>query len=252
MADIRKPRSDHVLLNKSISAAHATATSLTAFLLLRYSSWLIPDTVNAASDRSKHDRPHLDDSFNPTINGRNYLANVLTAWETAYLVYDTYAMVHASRKQDNLHSNSVALHQVVRDSPVALVHHVLLASAFLVLQAYIAAGKEKGLWVITAFILMNSSTPLMHARWWRRQRTGKPNAMLDVAFLATFAASRFGVVVWILRRYGQYHGIGAWEAYRLLRKRCQIGTAMLVGLNGVWWTLLAYNIIKRNLKRRTL
>jgi ABC-type transport system involved in cytochrome bd biosynthesis fused ATPase/permease subunit len=238
---------DPVVMNKAVSAVHATSSSIAALLLLRYSSWpilLSPRSVSQDAHGTKH---HLDDSRNPMINGHNRFANALTAWETAYLLYDTYAMINARRKKDQP-TVRAALRAVARDSPVTLAHHVLLSSALLVLQAYIAAGKEKGIWVITAFLLMNSSTPLMHARWWHRQRTGKPNAALDVAFLATFAASRFGVIIWILTKYGHHHGLDPWQAFTLLRKRCQIGTAMLVGLNGVWWTMLAINVAKRNIK----
>jgi hypothetical protein len=241
--------SDPVSLNKAFSTAHATTTSIVALLLLRYASWPILPSRSTSTRNASDREQHPDDSRNPTINGQNRLANALTAWETAYLLYDTYVMVHAYRKKSHTPLRA-ALGVVARESPVAFVHHVLLSSAFLVLQAYIAAGKEKGMWVITAFLLMNSSTPLMHARWWNRQRTGSENIILDVAFLSTFAASRFGVVVWILTKYGHHHGLGPWKAYIMLRKRCQIGTAMLVGLNGLWWTILAVNIVKRNTKRR--
>jgi hypothetical protein len=240
---------DPVSLNKAFSTAHATTTSVAALLLLRYASWPIPPSSSAYTPHAKEKEQYLDDSRNPTINGQNRLANALTAWETAYLLYDTYAMVWAYRKKHQLPFRAT-LGAVARDSPVAFAHHVLLSSAFLMLQAYIAAGKEKGMWVITAFLLMNSSTPFMHARWWNQQRTGTSNIFFDVAFLSTFAVSRFGVVVWILKRYGQYHALNAWQAYTMLRKRCQIGTAMLVGLNGLWWSILAANIVKRNIKRR--
>ncbi|KAF1832030.1 hypothetical protein BDW02DRAFT_632355 [Decorospora gaudefroyi] len=141
MADLQNMRSDYTLRNKGLSAAHATATSLAAFFLLRYASWPLPEAAEAAPEPAKHVRQHLDDSRNPTISGRNYLANALTAWETAYLLYDTYAMVYVSRRQNKLSTTgtSAALRQVAKDSPVAMAHHVLLASAFLVLQAYIAA-----------------------------------------------------------------------------------------------------------------
>jgi hypothetical protein len=241
--------SDPISLNKAVSAAHATTTSIAALLLLRYSSWPIIPLRSSATQNAHDSKQHLDDSRNPTINGQNRLANALTAYETAYLLYDTYTMIHAQRRK-NQSTVRAALRVVARDSPVTLVHHVLLSSAFLVLQAYIAAGKEKGMWVITAFLLMNSSTPLMHARWWNRQRTGASNTALDVAFLTTFAASRFGVVVWILTKYGQYHNLGPWQAYTMLRGKCQIGTAVLVGLNGLWWTTLAGHVLKRNIKRR--
>lgn len=240
---------DPVLRNKAISAAHATATSIVALLLLRYSSWTIPPSVETTPGRAKHDDRHLDDSRNPVISGQNSMANALTAWETVYLLYDTYAMIRATQQKKNLRSSGAALRQVIIESPVAMAHHILLSSAFLVLQSYILAGREKGLWIITAFMLMNSSTPLMHARWWRRQRKGTSSMALDVAFLTSFAASRFGITIWIMRVYGQYHNVGPWQAYTLLRKRCQLGTGFLVGLNGIWWTILSMNILKKRLRK---
>jgi hypothetical protein len=242
-------KSDPALRIKAISAASATATSAAAFLLLRYSSWDVPQSLEALSGRVKHDERQLDDLHNPNINGRNYLANALTAYETAYLLYDTYAMVNASRRKNRLPSNGAAFRQVSQDWPVMMAHHVLLSSAFLVLQCYILRGKEKGMWIITAFMLMNSSTPLMHARWWRRRKSGKANSALDLAFLTTFAVSRFGVTFWIMRTYGQYHGLGPWQAYRMLRKRCQVGTGLLVSLNGIWWIILCVNILKRSMRK---
>lgn len=241
--------SDSTLRIKTISAAHATATSIAALLLLRYSSWEIPESFDSLEQSKKYEDGRLDDSRNPTIHGRSRLANALTTWETAYLLYDTYALVNASQEKNGLRSTTAALRRVITESPVAMAHHVLLSSAFLVLQSYILGGKEKGLWVITAFMLMNSSTPMMHARWWRRQKTGRSSTLLDVAFLTTFAASRFGVTIWILHSYGRYHNMSSWQAFRLLRKRCQAGTGLLVGLNGVWWLLLCVNILKRNLRR---
>ncbi|KAF2678470.1 hypothetical protein K458DRAFT_139245 [Lentithecium fluviatile CBS 122367] len=246
---------DLVAINKAVSALHATATSVVAVYLLNYSSWTIPSrqpTTARHSHRDNDRKGHPDDSRNPLISGRNLLANALTTWETVYLLYDTWFMVYATRKRMGLSSNSAALRIVAKRSPAVLAHHVLLASAFLVLQSYIVAGKERGLWVITAFILMNSSSPVMHLRWWLRRRSGKPSTAMDLALLTSFAGARFGVVLWILKRYGSYyHGLNAIQAYKVLRKECKIGTAMLVGFNGVWWTMLAYKVVRRNLKRWT-
>jgi hypothetical protein len=255
MADSRKVqlRLDHTItLNKVVSAAHAGATSLTAILLLTYSSWPIRKYQSPApvpDKQGQHSR-QLDDSRNPIIYGRNQLANALTAWETIYLLYDTYFMINTSRKRNNLPTTLRALNFLAKESPAVLAHHVFLASAFLVLQSYIIAGKERGLWVITALMLMNSSTPMMHARSWYRQRTGKSSNVMDVSFLVAFAGARFGTVFWVLQRYGRYHDLSAIQAYRLLRRKCQVGTLMLVTLNGAWWTVLACNVVKRHLRGR--
>ncbi|KAF2257883.1 hypothetical protein CC78DRAFT_538201 [Lojkania enalia] len=242
-------KSDLQGINKAVSSLHAVATSITAFCILKYSGWAIPKQKSDTSPSPVDGENHPDDSLNPMIAGRSRLANALTAWETIYLLADTWFMVYANRKRYSLPSNSAGLRIVAKQSPILLIHHVVLTSAFLVLQSYIAAGKEKGLWVITAFMLMNSSNPLMHARWFVRRRTGRSSNFLDLVFLAAFATSRFGVVVWILRKYGRYHRLGVWQAYRSLREECQIGTAMLVGLNGAWWSILAAKVATRNLRK---
>lgn len=236
------------LQDKAISAAHATASSIAALLLIRYSAWPIPPSASGPGS-SKPDYRHLDDTDNLTIHGRNTWANALTAWETAYLIYDTYALLKATQRRKNLRSAGAAFKHALKDSPVAMAHHLLLSSALLVLQTYILNGEEKGMWIITAFILMNGSTPFLHARWWRHQQTGKPSTALDLAFVVSFAAARFAVPLWVLRVYGRYHDIGAWQAYRSLRKTCQVGTGLLVGMNGLWWMVLTFNILKRKLRR---
>lgn len=250
MANLSAGKADPIVVNKAISAAHATATSIAACLILKHWPSYMSDPNEPSSKGENINGGQLDDSENPTIIGRNYWANALTTWETAYLLYDTYAMISAHRRKYHLKGNRAAFSQVITDAPVLLVHHLLLASAFLVLQAYIAAGKEKGMWIITSLMLMNSSNPLMHARWWRKQRTGKSSLTLDFAFLVTFAASRFGLIVWIMRKYGRHHDIGPWKAFTMLRKTCQLGTGLLVGMNGVWWTVLLLNILKRRVKSR--
>jgi hypothetical protein len=250
MVEPSMPAAD-IIRNRAISTIHTTASSIAALLLLRYSSWPVPEKIAPPLQRSK-DEQQLDDSRNPMINGRNLLANALTTWETAYLIYDTYDLLRSYRGKTTSQTTLAGLRIAAKKSPVVLAHHVFLTSAFLVLQSYILAGREKGLWVITALLLMNSSNPLMHARWWQRQRTGKASNTLDFAFLTTFAVSRFGLVVWILNRYGKHHGVGPMQAYFLLRRKCQIGTATLTVLNGAWWTILAFNTMRRILRKGKL
>ena len=42
-------------------------------------------------------------------------------------------------------------------------HQLYLGSAFVVLQAYIAQEREKGILIIVAMLLMNASSPFGHA-----------------------------------------------------------------------------------------
>ena len=239
---------------KAISALHSITTTLVALYVLRYTQW---DVTASSAESYLHSSPakggakngNLDDSNNPIIAGRSTIANGLTAWEAGYLTYDTCALICDSYARSNKKSLVSSVSRLSKESPIFLAHHVALISALLYLQTHIATGREKGLWVIVAFLLMNASNPLLHARWWARQKTGTYNNGLDVAFALVFAVSRFGLVAWVLRRYGAYHSLGAWNAYKRLRWQCKTGTVALVGFNVVWWILLVNKISKRLLLR---
>ena len=190
---------------------------------------------------------NLDDSENPLIQDQSNFANALTAWETGYLVYDTWVLVHSVHAgSESSYYQSIL--QAAKTQPAGFGHHIALSCAFLVLQRYIHLGRERGIWIICALMLMNASTPVLHARWWARQQ-GSSSKTWDAVFAAAFATCRFGTVAWVLRTYGYYHGLGAWESYRKLRIPCQTGTGALVGLNALWWVALTTGMVRRGLKR---
>lgn len=49
-----------------------------------------------------------------------------------------------------------------------LTHHTLLLPPLLLLQLYISLHLERGILILTTFLLMNASTPLSTLRWWLR------------------------------------------------------------------------------------
>lgn len=222
-------------LIKAVSAGHATvATCLT--LISLYQPWFVTPSQHQLQNLPKHRVDnYLDDSQNPMIQGRNHLANFVTAWEAGYLIYDTGAMLLELYIRDRSRGYRSALIRLLRTSPVIVAHHVLLVAGLLVLQAYVVAGREKGLKIIMAFILMNASTPLLHLRWWRKKATGLRDVRIDVALVLVFAATRLGSVYWVMKSYGQYHGLGPWHAFRKQRLPCQAGTGMLTAFNALWW-----------------
>lgn len=221
---------------KAISASHSALVTILAAVALRQRNWRLPDeAVPLASWRSEN----LDDSANPMIQGRSRLANIVTAWEAGYLLYDTWAMTYALPRSVHL-----------RPSRVLVSHHVLIASGLLCLQLYVARGRERGVRIILAFLLMNASNPLLHARWWAR-KSNRASKLSEAVFLATFAALRFGIVAWVLRQYGAYHRLGPLEVFGYLRTPCKAGTGTLVGLNAVWWSWMCKNFIRRCLARKT-
>lgn len=228
-----------------MSAGHATlATCLTVASL--YQPWFIPPTQDQSQSPLKdHHGAHLNDSHNPLIQGRNHLANFVTAWEAGYLIYDVGAMFLESHTRNRSRGYRPALVRLLRTSPLFVVHHVLIAGALLILQAYIVAGRERGVKILMAFILMNASTPLLHLRWWRRKATGRSDRCLDVLLALVFAITRFGGVQWVMKSYGQYHNIDAWRAFRQQRIPCQVGTGLVTTLNALWWLSLLKQMVRR-------
>jgi hypothetical protein len=248
--------------NRKLSAVHSTITTILTLYCLRHSAWNITDSNRIPHDpekvsieRSKPSyRATLNDAHNPLIQSRSTLSNHITSFETGYLIYDTLTLVASSYISRSASARSVlrAPAYLAQDAPIFFAHHLALIASLSWLQTYIAAGKEKGVQIILAFLLMNASNPLLHARWFVRKSMGRTDKTLDVAFAAVFAVSRFGTVIWVLRTYGAFHGMGAWEAYKMLRVQCQSGTAALVGFNAVWWVLLVWKIVKRDLIKRKL
>ncbi|KAF2490052.1 hypothetical protein BU16DRAFT_169294 [Lophium mytilinum] len=248
--------------NRKLSATHSTITTTLALYCLRYSSWDLPDSTPSPSasqgspkqpiDPSTTPRTtHLDDSHNPLIQSRSTFANYITSFETGYIIHDILALLYSSYLSRSLPRSLLrAPAYLAQDAPIFFAHHVALIASLGLLQTYIAKGREKGGKIILAFLLMNASNPLLHARWFVRQRTGRADKRVDVAFAAVFAASRFGAVAWVLSNYGAFHGLGAWEAYKRLRWQRRSGTAALTGFNAVWWVLLVSKIAQREVLER--
>ena len=234
-------------INRAISAGHTTVVTLVVLFALSRS------TLGSATAPDRSRKPkygsnnNLDDSENPLVQERSSFANAITAWETGYMLYDTWSMVHSTQSDHSLKGFARSAVGLARTQPALLAHHVVLSCAFLRLQQYIYSGRERGIWIILVLLLMNASNPFLHGRWWARKQ-GRNTQNWDAAFAAVFAVSRFGSVAWVLRRYGTYHGLGPWEAYRKLRLPCQVGTGSLTGLNALWWLLIMNGIIKRSLK----
>ncbi|KAL9626119.1 MAG: hypothetical protein Q9204_007563, partial [Flavoplaca sp. TL-2023a] len=125
-----------------------------------------------------------------------------------------------------------------------------IALALLVLHSYIHQDRDRGIYIIVQFLLMNSSTPILNLRWWLR--TYHPQRKMlclssDIAFIMAFYMARVWLVGWILRGYGKPHGYNsAWKVYlEGMRLPCQLGTGALWLANTSWWTLLVMSVIKR-------
>lgn len=235
---------------KHVSAGHATLTTLLALYALRPTAQWTAGVGERTEATNALSHAYLDDNTNPLIAARSDLANAITSWETGYLLYDTCALLLDASTRTKSRKIPSAIAQLAKESPVFLAHHVALLSALAYLQTYVSSGREKGLQVIVAFLLMNASNPVLHLRWMYKQRSGSNNRALDATFLVVFALSRFVVVYWVLQRYGQYHGLGPLDAYKRLRRPCQIGTGALIGLNAAWWAVLVWQMMRKSWRKK--
>ena len=99
------------------------------------------------------------------------------------------------------------------------------------------------------FLLMNSSTPVLNLRWYLRtyaQKNRRAILAADVVFVVAFFHARVWLVWKILKEYGRYHDMDAWETYwKALRLPCKIGTGALWITNLGWWLMLVVNTCAR-------
>ena len=214
---------------KAVSTLHSILTTILAISALRGQQWThVKETA------------YPDDTSNPLISTHSEFLNAITALETGYLVSDTVALLSGPR----LHNGkSPPLDKVL------LTHHTLIGTALLLLQYYIARGREKGIYIIVRFLLMNASTPFLNLRWFLRQYAGQRKVLIsgaDVVFAIAFFWARVALVWSILAEYGQFHGWSAWEAYqRGLMLPCRLGTGALVLANLGWWIVMVRNLVRR-------
>lgn len=200
-----------------------------------------------------HDGRYPDDSTNPLLQSRSTLGNAITAIECGYLLADTISLLREAglhRRLAQPSSQSTLRSLLKYADKTLLFHHVGIALALLVLQYYVHQDRERGIYIIVQFLLMNSSTPLLNLRWWLR--TYHPSSRLlclgsDFAFIAAFYMARIWLVGLIIRGYGKSHGYeSAWKVYvEGMRLPCQMGTGALWVANTAWWTLLVMSVVKR-------
>ena len=245
----RPTLSSYTLALKGISTFHSTLITLLALHFVYQQQWglasLVYDSISPTSPRHEQ-----GNDANPTITLRSPYANAITAWETGYLLQDTFALC---LKWHLFHGPG----KHILD-PAIMAHHILLCTALLVLQYYILYGRERGIYIIMQFFLMNASTPLLNVRWWlrsghadgfikdlglkRRMRWG-----VDMALTCVFFAARIWLVWWILKDYGRWDDKGVMDVWWDLRGWCKLGTGALLVGNAIWWLRLLRGLIRRGL-----
>ncbi|KAL9130773.1 MAG: hypothetical protein Q9217_001121 [Psora testacea] len=232
---------------KAISTLHSILLTTLALHVLKQPGWRIP-----AAGATAHLSPttkfnvagkdgYPDDAYNRLISARSEFANAVTAIEAGYLLQDSIALILEARAHGGAKQ---ALDKTL------LTHHVGIGTALLVLHYYIARGREAGIYVIIMFLLMNSSTPVLNLRWYLRTFARHRRRLIilaDTAFVVAFFVARVWLVWKILREYGRFHGMGAWEAYwRALRIPCKLGTGALWAANLGWWVVMVGNLVGRS------
>ena len=239
--------------SKIVSFSHSLTISAAALYTLNAGGWALPGAQEQEAIRREQlnrlggqgNYALLDDSQNIIINGRSRLAKGLLAWEAGYLFYDTIILFVQSRQK---HRNPGLLYLVrltISESADVFVHHVLIFFGLASLPIYFSKRRELGTWVFTSFLLMNASTPLLHTRTWFRRRYGKQSEALELSFILLFAASRFGLVYWVIKKYAYYHDLETWDAFKRLYFVCRAGSSALVGFNAIWWSILLKRFLRR-------
>ena len=227
---------------KVLSTVHSSLLTILALYVLSQHRWHSSSPVIEGAIRGSRIFP-LDDSVNPAIQTRSEFANAITAIECGYLLQDSVVLILSSRL------NARAGKSGTLDKTL-LTHHVGIGLALATLQYYIAIGKEKGIYIIIQFLLMNASTPLLNLRWYLRTfrpQWKKVRMFADATFVVAFFAARVWLIQRILEDYGKWHGWSAWETYQHgLRLPCQLGTGALWLANAGWWSVLVWNTIQRS------
>lgn len=234
---------------KAISTLHSILITGLALYVLSKPQWhragsptsQLPTGPAATTARGTN---YPDDSANPTIKGRSEFANTITAIECGYLLQDTIVLLLPQARLDGVKGGGGTLDKTL------LTHHIGIGGALLILQYYIARGRERGIYIIAQYLLMNASTPVLCLRWYLRNFRPKwtgARLAADVAFVAAFFVARIWLVGKILGDYGKWHGWGAWEAYwKGLRVPCKMGTGALWVSNVGWWSVLVWNVARRS------
>ena len=242
---------------EAISIFHCTfMTVLTAVCLYRE----LPSTIARSSEQVEHAESVVDRDL-PIITRQSEFANSLTALETAYLLTDSVILLLAAQ------SKQVFLHKKTPNTANTLDarasrglnlrhlgwHHALLGSAFIVLQVYIARGQEKGILIIVAMLLMNTSSIFGTLRWFLinfRPDVKRAIGALTVAYLIAFATFRVGLLYYILKAFGKQMHISALDAFKQLRLPCKLGMSSLGLVNTAWLLNATRSFLVRELSTR--
>ncbi|KAL8941105.1 MAG: hypothetical protein Q9216_002437 [Gyalolechia sp. 2 TL-2023] len=189
---------------KATSTFHSTITTILAIYFLRRcrKQWAEVGTRETVGNPKEpavvswNGWSYPDDSTNPLLQSRSPLGNAITAIECGYLLQDTISLLREARLRLRLVQpgrRSTLRSLLEHADKTLLFHHVGIALALLVLHYYIHQDRERGIYIIVQFLLMNGSTPFLNLRWWLR--TYHPSSttlcfLSDLVFIAAFYMAR--------------------------------------------------------------
>lgn len=139
---------------------------------------------------SRYQDAKIEPSLN-LITSRSARSNAVVAIEAGYLIQDTAISYLADSRYK------------IRFTRLMKLHHVVLGSLLTLFLEFARRKRERGVFFVEMFLLMNASTPLLNLRWFlrRRNRHGRVQALAstinDAGLVATFFACRIGLCVFI-------------------------------------------------------
>ena len=266
-----------------LSIIHSTViTLLTLLTLHQHRSSIYPSTESLVRITSATHPASNPDHLLPIITTKSSTCNALIALETGYLLADTITLLglissthHDTKKliessppsrstststshRQPLQPNSTIPNAITLQTPTPnhsiptlLIHHLILLPPLLLLNLYTTLQLDRGILILTAFLLMNASTPLSSLR--RRQhhysqprsQTHRPTkailTLLNAAYWAVFATCRLGLLWWVVSVYARQRdlllsgqGGKIWTVFWGLRWPCRLGMGVLGAVN-TWW-----------------
>lgn len=148
--------------------------------------------------------PHLPRRSN-LITTRSAYSNTVVGLEAGYLLQDTLvsALLDSRWSPVYRYAHDGGKSPRIPFAKLMVTHHVTLAPLLLLFLHFAKQGKERGVFFVEAFLLMNASTPLLNLRWWLadvakhnpglKTRLRRASAVNDAALIATFFTCRIAL-----------------------------------------------------------
>lgn len=134
-----------------VSSVHCSIITISSLSALIEKGFItLPLATCSPRDRSTctslgKDINYMTKSTHPMLLAKSTFANSITALETGYLVQDTFLLLYQYWKGRKINMR------------VLILHHITLGTTLSWLQTRIWMKKEKGVYIVVMFMLMNAS-----------------------------------------------------------------------------------------------